>query len=195
MLWYNQATIYFPEWSERFEPSKEFEEEIGKINGNIVSFTRNGCFVEAQISPHNIPYNLSSDTKIQEEIVKPAIELVTNDIETIEDLFDDLREIVREGKLQENLFYKKETFCGEWFRVYDYMGSRNGNPFRKLQQFKGLPSKILKSKYVELPILAESVHQPEQKGQAAYVECISLRKAVEKALTIYQMADKLQEII
>lgn len=189
-LSYTKATIYLPEWYKRYNQKLKANE--GTLEGWGLSFTRGDYCIHAEIWPYSIPIEFSNNPEIKTKILIPSIEAVVADIKPIEDLLKEFRSFVKAGKLQENLFYEKEPVLGESFKFYDYMGSRNGEPFKKLIKFKGIPDQLLKKKYQEFPKLANSICQ--ENGNVPYIQGKTLRESAERALRIYQLSEKLKKI-
>ena len=183
MVLYYKATVYFPENFKQIDLNSEKEPNI---DYDTVSFIRNDCLIYAEIKPWVIPHELSDNKYVQSEIIKPTIEKVVADIQTVENLFDELR------KHEECLCYAKDIGIPLFFKVYNLMEKRKCDPFKKLITLKNVPRRLLKKEYQDLVGIAEFVDQEE--GKVPHVQGLNLRDAVEKALTIYNMAERLKEI-
>jgi hypothetical protein len=191
-IFYKEAEIKFPEWF--LSSDREFKENSGSINGDTVSFTRNGYGVSAEILHVKIPYIFSENPQIRAEIIEPAKELVSKDMMTIEkDLLLELRKLAKKEKIQKNLNYHKETRLGDdIFKVYENSGPRGVYSFERLMKLKKIPRYLLKAEYQNLLKTCRNLKQ--DKDERPYIEGKSLRQAVERALKILKSTEKSMEI-
>ena len=192
VILYSSATLFFPEWYKRKDhPTWKFEEDPGSIHGSNVRFTRNNYTVEAKIYPYNIPHIFSDIPEVQRDIVQPAVKIVTADIETVEVLFEDLRALMKQGIVQEILYYEK-GIADDGFKVYDYSCSER--MFEKLKALWDLGNRksLVKEDLHDLISMGEPIGQEGDK--VPYVEGDSLKEALERALAIYRLKDRIKEI-
>lgn len=189
---YGSATVYFPEYDRGKGPGPEFS-EAGMINGNTLSFTRNDFLIQAHLRNHYIDPAIANEPSVRIALITPAIHIVTTDIKTIDDLFDELRALAKDHKLNETFYFEIDPISGN-YKVYDHMGSRGGDPFAKLKRFKDfpVPSTMLQEQYQKYPGLAKLIHQEEGPGRLAHVRGSTLRIATKKVLAVYQIADELK---
>ena len=159
---YRGAEIYFPEWFDT--QGIEFKEDTGTITNDEISFSLGKFLVNARIRRSHV------------KTIEPIIEQVESDIETIEDLLaGEFRRFAGEGKLPYYFSYIRDVSSGRWFGVHDQMESK---PFDALK--KGAVEGD------ELKKIQRSIYQSE--GKPAFVAARTLRRATERALTIYRAA-------
>ncbi len=194
--YYKSVTVEFPEWYAK-PFAFPFKKEAGAISGDNVTFTRGKTRFVVKIWPHSIPRQFSDNTAIQDLIVRPAIEMVLADMNTINDLVPKFRRLARAEKMQAQLFYERETISGDWYRVFDYslspkaLGDRHS--FEALLPLKSQnPDKVAKLIMPEHRSLFELVqHVDKEEDHIAYVKGKTLREAAERALQIYRLAPRL----
>ncbi len=191
---YEKATIYFPMWIKRSKDIidvKEVNNNPGKISGETVSFSRNGCVISASIFPYNIPHILSDNDIVQNGIVKPIIRDITKDIETID---EDIRflEVLAAKKKVEGKFYYERELSGDEFRVYDYSRSTRVKGSEKILKLLNYPQKLLGRKYQEFYGIAKVLHQEEK--HIPYVTGETLKEATKNILLLYSKLDKLDKL-
>jgi len=198
---YNTATITFPEFFERNPDSLATEEVrvgISMQGGNTINFKWGEYSVSARMAPYNLPEFLWDNERVQMDLLEPVKALVVADLATIDDLLLELRELTRAGKVQDSLYYRRDANLlqdPEWFRVFDYMGSRDGEPFQRMTKLQGIPKVTVREIYRDLHPIAPFVKKPESAGGSVhYVEGNTLKEAVQRALTIYKAADQLKRI-
>ncbi|MDD5193590.1 MAG: hypothetical protein PHF67_03310 [Candidatus Nanoarchaeia archaeon] len=191
--YYANATICFPESFNDAE--NKFEVNKGSISQGNISFTRNGFLISAQSWPFVIPFQLSDNELVQEQIVKPTIETVVSDIKTIDGLFDQLRQMSRAGLHSDRFYYSRESPVSPTeFRVYDYSHSGGQKLFSILMNFKGLPATLLARKYQQFARMATWIRQEDYPGVIPYVRGRDLKHATERAIRIYGFADEIKGI-
>jgi len=200
---YTEATVDFPEsgWRER-RPELRFRKNEIKFENGKIYFIRNNCLIQARVFPPcNVPLGLSRDRTIKTEIVKPALESVVKDLETVDDLFEKLRTLEipdRVGRLQYDFFYERDpsgfTPSGFTFRVYDYFSYNDtgAKPFEILKKFNSLPEILLKDEYKTFYRISSFIEQEE--SRVPYIKESTLRGATEKALMIYGWAEELRKL-
>ncbi len=191
-LTYHQATLNFPgSISKEILPSKPY------VSFNKVTFIRNEFHIEARIHPYFLPYNLSENPLVQREVIEPAVKLVSTDLETLDKVLPVLEDLAKKGIVQNSLIYDREP-KGEKFKIYDYSQTfpesyeREDRLFSRILLFKGQNKRIVATENRDLVDLAQYVSQDTEKYPA--VEGKTLREAVDRAISIYNLAERLRKI-
>ncbi|MFA6460717.1 MAG: hypothetical protein WCV90_00490 [Candidatus Woesearchaeota archaeon] len=164
-----------------------FKEEPAFIVGSAVRFTRNGCYVSAQV-----PTGIWDKPRIKDQYALPLVELVSRDLATIDDLFPILKELAVEKKAPDILMYSREPEAGAGFKIYDNHSIPPGPVFPTLLGIKRTDLRFLNPEYNDLLTLGEGVDQ--EKNNLVHVKGDTLRSALERAIAIYRFAERLRKI-
>ena len=192
-LTYHQASLNLPG-----PPSKAMFRPRPSVSFDTVKFTRNRCYVRARIQPYYLPPDLSENTEVQRTVIKPIVKLVSADLATIDDLLPILDSLSHNAIMHGTLFYDRAPEGGA-FRVYDQTNfqyyraaERNDRLFGRVLLFKGVDESIIAPANRDLVDKAQNVGQDADK--VPHVEGKTLREAFERAISIYQAADRLRKI-
>jgi hypothetical protein len=194
------VTIYFPEhFGEKGLP-EDIEEETNKlIHGNIIKFVGKDYLIHTQLLDYKVPRVLSENPLVSQEIdtqiVKPAIETVKRDVSTVDDLLEEIRELVKEEKHEDNIYYERRRFMGnsKKFDVYDGIGAKNNYPFELLTLFRNVDYMKGRSLDIDYKTLNKAICLVNQtQGGIFCVSGSSLKEAIENYLTICNISDKLK---
>ncbi len=202
MITYTMANLCFPRSTKE---SEEFMSTKPEIVSNKIRFARNGYHVEALIDPFNLPSKMSRIRQVQREIIKPAVSLVSADLETIDDMLPELKRLAEADIIHDSLHYgcgvSDEKYEGgpiKIFKVYDYSipfpthDGLGNKLFSRVLWYKGVNERIIPPENRDLIGLAAYVNQENKK--LAHVEGNTLRQAVERAVEIYSLSDRLRKL-
>lgn len=162
-----------------------------------VRFVRNEFCIEAIIQPYFLLHDLPENTQVQKEVIEPTLKLVSTDLATVDDLLPTLESLARARIVQDSLIYNRETE-GKKFKVYDYSGTFSGSVdhddrlFARMLLFRGVNKRVVAAENRDLVDMAEYVSQDV--GKIPHVEGLTLREAVERAISIYNLAERLRKI-
>lgn len=181
-LTYVGANIQFPCSVKETWPDKPYAEL------NRVIFVHKGHYISADIKPYCIPFDMSKFKIVQEEIIQPAVKLVTSDLDTIMEQLSGLHTLAEMKIVHPGLEYERAS-DGREFKVYEssrISPSEEESLFQKVMLFKGIDKRILKSHLHRWVDLAEFVKQEQDVlNRLPHVEGTTLKEALERAINIY----------
>jgi hypothetical protein len=189
---YWHANIMLPEFFKENKYSGYKEIPGGELGGDMISFTRNGSLIQARIFPFYLPSCVSNHPDVRKTVLKPAMKVILEDLATIDPLLEDIRRLVREKKVQDTVYYEKEKYKANPFKVYDYSYSDH-KLTDSLLKIKDIPQRLLSAEYHGLHRLAQSVKQGGN-GKINYVEGKTLNEALESMVNIYKSIDEIGKI-
>lgn len=188
---YKNVTIYFPE----SRTAKIFEDRKTSLSGGNLKFNKGKYQISAEVLSYDVAKKLgnflTADSK--EEIAETVSEAILLDVESIEDLLKELRELAKRGRVQKNLYYEKSE---EGFEVCDY--SKPNSLFQKVMDESTFrvediakEESGLRKHYKELSELSKFLgYKGDPIKTRPFVEGESLREAVNRALKIYRLPDR-----
>jgi hypothetical protein len=184
---YVNARIYLPEFYRKSEILLTTERVLSYKSGTPLRI-----FVPFRdlfgIEAHTVHVNSQIlDDDWGWAVVQRTRELVHKDLEGCEDALSRANILAQQGKLTENsLRYTKER---GGFQVYDdYILHLLGfaSLFDRVQQLKGVNKAWLKEQYSPLPEIARFIDSNKVSGD-------NLRTALERAVTIWEFGEKIQQ--
>jgi hypothetical protein len=153
--------------------------------GNSVRFEFNRCNVSAHVGT-----GIFKEVEIHENYLHPLVDLVTRDLKTIEDLLPQLTELYKQRKAPEQLMY--ENSDPYTVKIFDCTSTPPGRVFPTMLEIKNTRLKLLDSKYHDLVPLVGNLGKDGDK--LVHVKGASLGDALEQAIEIYKLAERIREI-
>lgn len=138
------------------------------------------------------PKGIYEIVQIKQEFVPQLVECVKNDLNQLYSLMPSLEGLVNKGNAPRLLMYSIDDETEGKFKVYDVMNDPNGNTFPTLYQIKQVPKNLLNPRYLDLLPVAANVGKRDE--GLAYVQGENLGIAVERAIRIYELANRLRGI-
>jgi len=191
-LTYIQATITLPGSLDTTLLGKPAE-----VVHDRVRFTyRNDFYVEARITPFYLPTGLSDHPLVAEQVTSPTRNLVSGDLDTLEDLWSRFESVKRAGpSVTQSLSFDRSSE-GNLFKVYDYSGNREIRLGQQLLRFKGVDRAVIEPSNQDLVDLAQHLYQEPLEGHPGqfkflHMQGTTLREAVERILQMYSHAGRL----
>ena len=184
---YTSASIFFPrEWGE----SRLYYEPPSFVVTRL-RFMYKDLGIEAVLQPFHLPAGLTNSPEIDKPIIQPGIELVLADVKPAEGLLNELKTLAAQMVVEEQMAYERSP-QGNSFRVYDWSRGRTDKPMSTLLLFKGQRSSFLQEGYRDLPAIARDVYQ--ERNKVPHVVGETLQEALQRAIVIYKMNDRLKQI-
>jgi hypothetical protein len=201
-----QATVYFPKWFTD-NPNFKFEENLGSVNRDTLTFTVGDLEVHAQLPILDLLGPLSEDETmrdvINEKVIKPAKDVVAADLSSATRQIMKLRLLVNSG-MHPDMFSYKRSMANYLYPGYSGFMSlprdppssdpSGRNPFAVLWDLKEKlkdRESFLRPSYQGLMRMARCVNRDGMSD--FYVGGKSLAGAMKVALTIYKASGRIYD--
>lgn len=161
------------------------DEKIEAI-GSSVRF----CAFDCHVSAYIFPGDQWKSAELKAEYARPIAQMVTRDLSTIADLIPQLTELCSQRKAPDQLMYSKEP--NGWFRVYDCTSFPPGQVFPTMLALRETDPRFLNPALKDLANFPAKLGQKD--GNIVHVEGNSLRVAVNSAVEIYKIADRIRSL-
>jgi hypothetical protein len=155
--------------------------------GSSVRFCIFDCHISAYVNP-GVQFK---NAELKQEYAQPIAQLVTRDLSTIDDLLPKLTELCSQRIAPDQLMYSKEPE-GRWFRVYDCTSTPPGRVFPTMLALRETDRRFLNPALKDLANFPAKLGREE--GKIEHVEGNSLRVALNSAIEIYKIAERVRSL-
>ncbi len=172
-----------------------------KVEWNNLTFVHRGYLVIADLNTYFSSAGTSDGKIASEEIIAPVIKLITSDLDTIVEQLNALQILANSEHLVSSLTYDRNP-NGKLFKVYDRstLQDTNWTLFHAVTNLEGANPLLVNKKLREWIEISKYVklQDPDREHAfipAPYIECSTLREAVDKALQIYNAKNILEDFL